>query len=241
MDTLRSESGASVVPRSPAYGLFRKCALFTMAIVVPVLVTGFVAWPRSPLDLGKADNMTRSGLYAAWAAGEVVVLVRHAERCDRSSNPCLNEKDGITQVGRQASQQVGQGFATLGLGNTDLLTSPLIRTTQTADFMFGKPIATQDWVYNCDHDLLGDIQKHKAAHRNLLLVTHSGCIANLETQLNFPHAPAADYTSALFISIVPGDKAKVVGTLNAQEWAGVLAKRATSIPATHTDLATHTM
>ncbi|MDE1165322.1 MAG: histidine phosphatase family protein [Pseudomonas sp.] len=238
MGTPRDEPGAATARPSPAYGMFRKVALFSMAILVPVLVTGFVAWPRSPVDLGKADNMQSSGLYAAWAAGEVAVLVRHAERCDRSSNPCLDDKNGITEVGRQVSQQVGQAFATLGLGNTDLITSPLVRTVQTAQYMFGKPITVQDWVYNCDTRLLADIQQHKVAQRNLLLVTHSGCISNLESQLDFPHARAADYTSALFIVVGAGGKAKVLGTLNAEEWAGVLAKRAATLKVTHADKAT---
>ena len=43
-------------------------------------------WPSSPLDLGVGNRLLTSGVLASWR-GELVVLVRHEERCDRSANP----------------------------------------------------------------------------------------------------------------------------------------------------------
>jgi hypothetical protein len=89
-------------------------------------------------DLGASDKMAKAGVYAGWAKGEIVVLVRHAERCDRSENACLADADGITVKGSEASKEVGQGIKSLGLEHTTILASPETRTKQTAYYMFGK-------------------------------------------------------------------------------------------------------
>ena len=52
------------------------------------------------LDFGLESPAGMTALAASWAKGEVVVLVRHAERCDRSTAPCPDTPDGITADGR---------------------------------------------------------------------------------------------------------------------------------------------
>ncbi|PNB40148.1 histidine phosphatase family protein, partial [Pseudomonas sp. FW305-17] len=66
------------------------------------------------------------------------------------SEACLNDPSGITVAGRQAATDVGLGLQHLGLGAVDVWTSPEVRTRQTAQAMFGKTIATQDWLNQCD-------------------------------------------------------------------------------------------
>ncbi|WP_258365173.1 histidine phosphatase family protein [Pseudomonas syringae] len=108
------------------------------AIVISLaLLTGYSYWPRSPVSLVQGENMAMSGLYASWEKGDVMVLVRHGERCDRSSNDCLGASDGITRYGSSVSTDVGRSFSELGLAQTDVITSPLTRTAQTAQAMFG--------------------------------------------------------------------------------------------------------
>ena len=57
------------------------------------------------------------GTHAAWSSNglaqqhPVVVLFRHAERCDRSTNQCLSDKTGITVKGTQDARELGNAFS----------------------------------------------------------------------------------------------------------------------------------
>ncbi|MCR8717650.1 histidine phosphatase family protein [Pseudomonas syringae] len=193
--------------------------LTVTAIVISLaLLTGYTYWPLSPVRLVQGDNMAMSGLYASWKKGEVMVLIRHGERCDRSSNDCLGAKDGITGLGSSVSTDVGRSFSELGLAQTDVITSPLTRTAQTAQFMFGHPVEAQEWLYNCDETMLDKVLAHKSANRNLILVTHSGCIGQLESLHGYPHAATSEYDSALFISLDSQGRPVIRGILNPEDW-----------------------
>lgn len=200
--------------------------LRTMVVVacltlLTALVSGFVWWPRSPLDLGQADRADTAQWIKAWQSGEVVALVRHTERCDRSDNACLGPADGITKVGSDAAATVGQGFVKMGMQQAQVLSSPLTRTAQTAHYMFGTEAAVQDWLATCGPTLRDEIVAHKIAQQNLVLVTHSGCISDFEKQTGFPHAIAAAYGSTLLVRINTQGKLKVLGILNPEDWSKV--------------------
>ncbi|MFT0519253.1 histidine phosphatase family protein [Pseudomonas faucium] len=170
-------------------------------------------------DLGSVQHMSEHGVYAAWAKGEVIVLVRHAERCDRSNHACLDDPSGITVDGSQAAQAVGDGIRQLGLGAADVLASPEVRTRQTASFIFGKAIETQDWLMRCDSTFADAAFAHKRDARNLILVTHSGCIDQLERQLDVPGGQRdSGYASALFVTKGSDGKPHILGQLNAKQW-----------------------
>jgi phosphohistidine phosphatase SixA len=192
------------------------------ALFIAALVTGFVLWPRSPVNLVTAGSEVTSSLVQRWQAGEVVVLVRHAERCDRSSNPCLGPADGITRIGSAAATAVGQGFMRLGMAQTDVLSSPVTRTAQTSHYMFGKDAVTQEWLASCGKTLRDDVVEHKQAHRNLVLVTHSGCISDFEAQTGFEHATTSEYGSSLFVRIAADGQPQVLGIVNATDWHSLL-------------------
>lgn len=189
------------------------------------LVAGFALWPRSPLNLVSAADLQTSGLLEQWQAGNVVVLVRHVERCDRSPHPCLGPADGITRVGSEAAVHLGAAFRTLGMSHTDVLSSPITRTAQTAAYMFEQPMVTQEWLASCGKSLRNEVVAHKLAHHNLLLVTHSGCISDFESQTGFKHALASEYGSALFVSVSEMGQVKVLGVVNEQNWPSLLSGR----------------
>ncbi|KAA0982379.1 histidine phosphatase family protein [Pseudomonas sp. ANT_J12] len=194
----------------------------SVLLTVAALVAGFVVWHRSPVNLGNANAQARAELLRHWRAGDVVVLVRHAERCDRSSNPCLGPADGITELGSQSAASVGQGFMRLGMAQADVFTSPVTRTQQTAHYMFGKEAVTQAWLASCGDTLRDDVIAHKVAHRNTVLVTHSGCISDFEVQTGFKHAATAEYSSSLFASIGSDGQLQVLGVLNDADWRSLL-------------------
>jgi phosphohistidine phosphatase SixA len=206
----------------------KKVALVAVLLLIVVAIMGFVWWPKSLMNLGHGDNMTTSGVYSQWEAGDVVLVVRHAERCDRSKHPCLGPVDGITQAGNDSAAALGKALNILGMSRTDTLTSPLSRTVQTAAAMFGKATVEQAWLLDCEHSpniMLSNVLAHKLPHRNLILVTHSGCISKFETQLGFTHAPSSEYTSSLFVSLGSNNKPAALGFLNIEDWQSVLDKK----------------
>lgn len=213
---LKTVSPATSAPRQGSR-LTRVVAI-SGSLLVAALVTGFVMWHTSPANLGSADAQAHAELLKHWQAGEVVVLVRHAERCDRSSNPCLGPADGITRLGSETATAVGQGFMGLGMAQTDVFTSPVTRTQQTAHAMFGKDAVAQEWLASCGTALRNDVVAHKVAHRNSVLVTHSGCISDFEKETGFKHAADSEYTSSLFVSIDAQGQLKVLGILQPEDW-----------------------
>lgn len=201
-----------------------KFAFFGALLITVILVTGVVRWPRAPDNLGNAAHTAHAEFLQRWRDGEVVALVRHTERCDRSGNPCSGPADGITDVGAQAATALGKHFQQLGMEQVDVVSSPITRTAQTSRFMFGKDAVAQDWLATCGASLRNDVVAHKRTHHNLLLVTHSGCISDFEAQTGFKHAPTSEYGSALFIGIDASGELQVLGFLNADDWPAVLNK-----------------
>lgn len=61
----------------------------------------------------------------------VVVLFRHAERCDRSDNLCLSDKTGITEHGAKQARALGAAFGK-EIKDYDLYASDTVRTIQSA-------------------------------------------------------------------------------------------------------------
>lgn len=187
---------------------------------------GWFALSNHVPTISSEQQMRSSGLTAAWAEGSVLVLIRHAERCDRSSNVCLNDPTGITVAGSQAAGGVGEGLQRLGLANTALLSSTELRTRQTAQFIFNKPLATQQWLNDCDGHFADVALSHKQPGQNLALVTHSGCIDQLERQLHVPGGQRSSaYASALFVAVDGHGKPHILGQTNAEQWPRLIAKR----------------
>ena len=190
--------------------------------LVGLLLTGFLLWPSSPLDLGVGNRLVTSGVLASWRQGDLVVLVRHEERCDRSTNPCFGPASGLTIQGTQRATALGKAFDSLGMEATDVLSSPTTRTAQTSLFMFGKTELSPGPLAICGDAMAEEILSHKQPSRNLMLITHSACMSDFQTSLGFPHAAAAEYGSALFVKVLPNGKLEAMGTLKIQQWAAVL-------------------
>lgn len=212
---------ATAVAPPPLYACWRnKRLLILLAAIATLTVMLTLALQPAPVvDLAEDNHMDESGLFASWDKGDVVVLVRHAERCDRSSNPCLGDDEGITIAGSEAADDVGGAFKALGLSNADIFSSPLLRTVQTAASMFDISIATQDWLRSCRKSLEQNMLNHKQAQRNLLLVTHSGCIESVANALNTSGAEYdSEYASALFVSVdKQSGHPRLLGYMNADD------------------------
>jgi phosphohistidine phosphatase SixA len=205
---------------------YQNLIVMLSCLIVAAWISIWFVRASAPADLAEGRNMRHADIYARWAKGELVILVRHAERCDHSTNPCLDAADGITRKGQGAAIELGNAFRALGLDNADIFSSPLTRTRQTSTFAFNQASDGQDWLINCRHTLLDDVLRHKNDQRNLILVTHSECIDQLEQSLKVASRTMLDYGSSLFVAVDPKDHtAQVLGFLDAQDWKAVLARR----------------
>lgn len=177
--------------------------------------------PAAVPDLAHGNEAGIKALTSSWAKGDMIVLVRHVERCDRSSAACLGPADGITDRAREVAVGIGARFEQLGLERTDIYNSPLTRTAQTAGYMFSKVSSGDGWLYNCKNSLLRDVLAHKVAGRNLVLVTHSECMDELEKQLKLS-TPTLGYGASLFVSTDTLNGApKMLGMIEASDWRSV--------------------
>lgn len=183
-----------------------------------------MAWRSLPSPL---EEVPSSSLFAQnWARGGVILLVRHMERCDRSSAQCLGAADGITARAAALAQSMGDSIARLGLSATDIYSSPAKRTVQTADLMFDQSVRRQDWLLACkDDDLAAQIHRHKTEHRNLVLITHSECFDRLRENLEVRETDTPGYGSALVLFDENEPKLRIAGEVETDEWLKLVSPR----------------
>ena len=75
----------------------RNTGVVIAASVLTLMLTLHLLAPVAVPNLAQPVNAARAlDVAQEWAKGNVIALVRHAERCDRSSLPCLGPLDGIT-------------------------------------------------------------------------------------------------------------------------------------------------
>lgn len=200
----------------------RLALLLAVLLVIPLSL--WVFKPAAVPDLAHGNVAGINALTAGWAKGEMIVLVRHVERCDHSNAACLGPADGITDRAREVAVGLGAQFEHLGLERADIYNSPLTRTAQTSSYMFSKVSSGDDWLFNCKNSMLRDVLAHKVAGRNLVLVTHSECMAQLEKDLKLA-TPTLGYGASLFVSTDTLNGApKMLGMIEASDWRSVNLK-----------------
>ncbi|PMY59903.1 histidine phosphatase family protein, partial [Pseudomonas sp. MPR-R3A] len=89
-----------------------------MVLASALLVIPLIVWllqPAAVPDLAHGNVAGARTLATEWAKGDVIVLVRHVERCDHSKAACLSGNDGITDRSRSVAVSVGARFEQLGL------------------------------------------------------------------------------------------------------------------------------
>jgi len=195
--------------------------LASALLVVPLIL--FLLRPAAAPDLAHGNVAGFQALLAGWAKGDMIVLVRHVERCDHSSAACLVGNDGITERSRSVAVEVGQHFERLGLSKADIYNSPMLRTAQTAAYMFNKVGTGEDWLISCKGTMLRDALAHKVAGRNLILVTHSECMEQLEKDLKLSGSTPG-YGASLFISAETPQTPRMLGFIDASDWQSVTSK-----------------
>jgi phosphohistidine phosphatase SixA len=199
---------------------YRNAAVIVASLLLVIPLTVWLLRPAAVPDLAHGNIAGARALATGWARGDMIVLVRHVERCDHSTAACLSGNDGITERSRSVAVNVGAQFERLGLGKADIYNSPMMRTAQTAGYMFNKVGVGEDWLISCRGSMLRDALAHKVAGRNLILVTHSECMAQLEKDLKLPTATLG-YGASLFISAEKTQAPRMLGFIEASDWRSV--------------------
>ena len=172
----------------------------------------------APIELNRHHQLDWASLKQRWAQGDMVVLVRHLERCDHTDAPCLSGGSGITRRAVAVARNLGQQFRQLGLANTEVLNSPTQRAVQSANFIFGATSVTRDWLATCRNSMDKDVFAHKQPGHNLILLTHSECIAEFEKAMHLKPVTLG-YGSALFITDDPATATpQVLGYIDSDDW-----------------------
>lgn len=182
----------------------------------------FVLQPPEIEDLSEERSHELPNLLAQWKAGDVIVLLRHLERCDKEDYPCLEGTEGITSRSLPVGGLLAEGFGQLGLAKTDIYNSPLTRTAQTEALVFNDVGIDEDWLYRCRETMLEDAMERKVPGKNMVLVTHSSCISAFENSLGYD-SDTPEYGAALFFSKpADSDALQAIGFLDADDWKSVL-------------------
>ena len=205
------------------FARYRNAAVVLVSALLVIPLVLFLLRPAAVADLAHGNVTGAQALMTGWAKGDLIVLVRHVERCDHSTAPCLVGNDGITERSRSVAMGVGAHFQSLGLDKADIYNSPILRTAQTAGFMFNKVGTGEDWLIGCRGTMLRDALAHKVAGRNLILVTHSECMDQLEKDLHLPTSTLG-YGASLFISAETPQTPRMLGFIEASDWPTVTTR-----------------
>lgn len=153
------------------------------------------------------DRKSLFDIESHWNAGNIAVLIRHTERCDKSDNACLSGEDGITVPGATQAEELKKTYQELASDRVTVYNSPIKRTDQTADIIFSDKSADKKLLReHCKQDIYDDVLALKEEGKNLILVTHSTCIDNLgEKQnnklFNFDIHDKSTYGGSFFLSV----------------------------------------
>lgn len=179
----------------------------------------YEAFTRNTVEnLDSHKKLIDAGLSEHWKSGNVILLIRHEERCDRSNIPCLAPDEGITAFGSERAKETGIRLkAHFEFDDAVISTSPMTRTVQTSDFMIGKASLLSDREAICGNDIVDKLLEHKHSGRNLIVMTHNTCMKDLIRSSGHRHSWSPEYGSLLFSKTTSKNEIQIVGTLNSDD------------------------
>ncbi|HAV9430723.1 TPA: histidine phosphatase family protein [Escherichia coli] len=154
----------------------KKYIIILLALAAIAGLGTHAAWSSNGLP--RIDNKTLARLARLAQQHPVVVLFRHAERCDRSTNQCLSDKTGITVKGTQDARELGNAFSA-DIPDFDLYSSNTVRTIQSATwFSAGKKLMVDKRLLQCGNEIYSAIKdlQSKAPDKNIVIFTHNHCL-----------------------------------------------------------------
>lgn len=171
------------------------------------------------------DFQQRFGeIVESWQRGDLIILVRHTEKCSESEPGCSPDDPGLTTAGFNQARQIGTGIKALGPAESDIYYSPTTRTELTARTAFTGDMQPLGFLLDdCAVDLMAKASRLKKQAVNLVLVTHSHCLnelrgAHRQPLLEFNASYDAYYGVALFFNHTGNGDAEMVSCAAPEHW-----------------------
>lgn len=190
-----------MVALSHSFVKYRK-GLFILLSALGVFIglsSGF-AWSSNGLP--RIDSRTLGRLEEQHP---VIVLFRHAQRCDRSDNLCLSDKTGITEYGAQRARLLGREFGQ-EIKDYDLYASDTVRTIQSAIwFSPGKKLTVNKDMHQCGAQTESAIKRiaTRSVDKNVVIFTHNHCLTYLAKNMRGVKI-TPDYLDGLVMHVQDG-------------------------------------
>lgn len=195
-----------------------------LAAALAYSASQFWAGP-TPANLSESPFALTSNMLEEWQEGDLIVFVRHLERCSRVDAACMaDEPAGITQRSSTLGFEMRAQLAGLGLAATDVYSSPLTRTSQTSSLLFAEPTANEDFLYQCSDDFVEDALTKKVPGRNLVLVTHSSCLDEVNEKFAYAEVDY-EYGAAVILNVENATEHSILGFIDADDWLQTLTPR----------------
>lgn len=169
--------GFNVFVLSQYFVKYKKYTIILLsALAIMVGLGSHFAWSSNGLP--RIDTRT---LEVLAKQHPLVVLFRHAERCDRSDNACLSDKTGITEYGAKQARALGTSFSK-EIKDYDLYASDTVRTIQSATwFSAGKKLTVDKGMHACGRGTGQAIERlvNKSENKDVVIFTHNHCLTYL--------------------------------------------------------------
>lgn len=186
---------------SPYFIKYKKYTIILFsALVMMVGLGSHFAWSSNGLPA--IDTRTLAVLAKQHP---VVVLFRHAERCDRSDNTCLSDITGITERGAKQARALGVAFGK-EIKDYDLYASDTVRTIQSATwFSADKKLTVDKGMHACGRGTYQAIERlaNKSENKDVVIFTHNHCLTYLAKNMRGVKL-TPDYLDGLVMHIDKG-------------------------------------
>lgn len=151
----------------------RKPFKFICTLAILILAVIILVWMvRTPTIIDMHYVSTLSKKYP------IIFLIRHGERCDRSSNVCLSYPTGITEKGAYKVQEYGNVFNKI-FSPYVIYATDTVRTIQTAKYFSGGEELIIPDIYTCSDNATSKLKEYSSKNKVTVIFTHNHCLSRI--------------------------------------------------------------
>jgi len=202
----------------------------TIALIITSLVLACIA-TYAAIEYRKSDDcpplaedpVRWNRLVSQWQKNNVIMVLRHATKCEKDVPPCIDGNEVLTQRGRLEAALIGEGVQSSLMGEYLVSHSYLNRTRDTALIAFGTSTPKAELSKSCKLSFENYVQSLET-NTNHILVTHSSCINSLkrldgERLIGFNTGKDPHFGIAAFLENKPEGKPELIGCMWPTNWA----------------------
>jgi len=202
----------------------------TIALIITSLVLACIA-TYAAIEYRKSDDcpplaedpVRWNRLVSQWQKNNVIMVLRHATKCEKDVPPCIDGNEVLTQRGRLEAELIGEGVQSSLMGEYLVSHSYLNRTRDTALIAFGTSTPKAELSKSCKLSFENYVQSLET-NTNHILVTHSSCMNSLkrldgERLIGFNTGKDPHFGIAAFLEKKPEGKPELIGCMWPTNWA----------------------